>query len=252
MLSDNPSMKTTGHSRIPRPSLNLHPAFSLSLLLLVLNFASCACNNTSNSSAGPAPTTAPPPLTIVHIAGKISEVPRNSVWPASIKVGKPFECWAVLDNRVKDSNVDPHTGLYKMRSLALNCTVRLNNLVFSASSAAGSPINVTVNAGRTGSLDGYIIAPLFGTTLPQAPKLAGIATIVNLQTHQPGVINTDALPLRVFPVKYLAHDAGGHEQLYLSAFTANPKDPNHNQLLQGRADTFEIFHAWGDTYPQGK
>jgi hypothetical protein len=174
-------------------------------------------------------------------------MPKHSLWPASVKVGKPFECWTVLDNRVTDSVADPHEGRYQMKSLAVHNTVRLNNIVFSSSRAAASPIAISVFAGRRGSLDGYVIAPRFGTTLPEAPGLAGITTLINLQTRQPGVITTDALPLRAFPVKYLAHRdpiLGGQEQLYLHAFTTEA--PDKDQTLQGSADTFEVFHAWGD------
>ena len=209
---------------------------SLVLPFACLLLASC----TYPPSSGPPP--AAPALSILHLRGKITHIPANSKWPASIKVGATFDYWAVIDNRVSDSNSSPRQGSYAQKAWPSRYDLKIGDFKFSSDRLTAPTFSVTVYDGMPNSSDGYAINANFHDTFPELPGLEAVQFGASLRTEKQDQITTDQLPIHPIPIADLV---GGYAPTFRGYAVDQTDHSGHP--FHGDVEKLEVFQASADS-----
>lgn len=169
-------------------------------------------------------------------------MPPKSKWPASIKVGTPFDLWAVIDNHVPNTGVSMNYTNYAQKAWPSRYDYRIGGLQFSSNGVSPSTFGVSIQDELPGNGDAYVIYAMYGSPVPEAPDLEPATFKISLFPKDHTVITTAALPLRPIPVNVLT---GGFLPHFRAIATA--KSDHSDQTLSGKADKFEVFQASADT-----
>ena len=183
-----------------------------------------------------------PDLSVVHLSGALTQVPNPSQWPESIKVGTPFEYWAVVDNRLLDSNPNPSVGLYRSTEWPARYDLVVGGVSFSSDVFSPPSMQVGIHDNYGPNDDGYVIVSGYHTVLPDAPGLKTVSFNIGLRTRDRDVITNDRLPLRAIDPARLDGGAVPH---FRGAATG--VSDGSDQTIGGRVTTFEVFQAYEDT-----
>ncbi len=111
------------------------------IILMVLTVASCKTINTRQAAADPG---CAPDFSIVHLSGKITEAPANSLWPKKVRIGAKYNFWMVIDNRVQDDRPkNPNEGSYPMNHLPTRYDLQVADVKLSSTDRNPSRFHVT-------------------------------------------------------------------------------------------------------------
>ena len=189
----------------------------------------------------PPEDSARPDLSVVHLSGALTQVPNNSQWPESIKVGTPFEYWAVVDNRIVDGEPNPNVGLYRSTEWPARYDLVVGGVRFSSDMISPSGMQVGIHDNHGPNNDGYVIVSGYHTVLPDAPGLKVVSFHIGLRTRDRDVINHDRLPLRPMDPDQLDGGAVPHFR-----GVATSVSDGSDQTIGGSVTTFEVFQAYED------
>lgn len=179
---------------------------------------------------------------ILHVSGKITRIPKDSKWPASVKIGAPFEYWAVIDNQAKDVKPSPQHGVYLQTGAPARYELSIGSgFHFSSERISPRRFTVSINDGLPANPDGYFISPNYHTRIPEAPELHAVSFSISLATDYLNLIRTDKLPLRPLETRHL--NGGLGHQFYGRALL---KETSQNHGIAGRAEKMEVFQAVED------
>jgi hypothetical protein len=211
----------------------------IALLIACLAFVSCASRTIPSRT-----TRGAPELSVVHLSGKITQIPKNSKWPASIKVGATIDYWAVIDNRVPDTASSPHQGSYLQKTWPSRYDLRVGDFRFSSDRLplTSNTFVATLYDEMPGNDDGYTISSMYHTTLTEAPELESIHFTVNLRPQSHDIITSKKLPLHPIAVNLLTGGGVPHFR-----GVASLKSDYSDQTFSAKADTFEVYQACADT-----
>ncbi len=210
------------------------------IVLSVVSLALISCASPSKVGRSGSAT---PELSLVHLQGKITQMPAKSKWPASIKVGTAFDYWAVIDNRVSDGSSSSNQGSYQQNAWPSRYDLKVGDLRFSSDGLNPPTFGVTIYDELPGNSDGYVIAQMYHTNYPELSDLKTVHFIVSLRPQRSDLITSDKLPLHSISPSLLTGNSG------LPHFRglANAKADGSDQTFGAQADKFEVFQATADS-----
>lgn len=206
--------------------------------VLALSLVACVAPHPATHTADSRPFAAKPELSVLHVSGRISYVPPNSKWPASIKEGARFDYWAVLDNRVRDEDPSRHHGIFMQKAWPSRYDLRVGDFRFSSDQHPEPAFSVGTFDGELNNSDGYGISPMYHHSFPELPGLEAVAFHVSLRTEKPAQITTDRLPVRPIPIA----DLGGGYHPTFRGYGLDATDHSAHPF-HGDIDKFEVFQA---------
>lgn len=219
-----------------------HASGSLFLHLLVIAISSLIVScGTVHRTQSIAPGT--PRYSIVHLEGRITSIPADSRWPSWVKVGVPYEYWAIIDNHAPDTwPLSSTRGHFEQKSEPTRYWLSLGSLRFNSESFGkdGQFLAAIVNDLNESNPDGYQIFSEGSHTWVRIPELPGLllnGVEVSIKNKGSDRITSDQFPIRAFPLSERADWV--HSPVIIGA----TRDRIRNQSLYGNLERFEVFQV---------
>jgi hypothetical protein len=166
----------------------------------------------------------------------VKDLPRKNTWPDTVARKTRATLWLTLDNHAGDGDRSSAHGMYGMQSPPCRWHLQVGQVVLSSDQDRSTFYLNTQRATEADPREGYSFQAGYFDTLPTLPTLRSLLVTWSLKKNGRGLLPTDALPMRGFPLS--TYDS-------LQSFTIHAKSARNGtrQDLELSVDSLKVFQA---------